>query len=232
MPGPPSASRETAAGTPYSHAFYAQLDQKESKARMHKGLDSNAILPYNSFTGNQRSPKHSTLYISKLMSWNHSEEYTCISFDRVVPEKELRLILAELSVNLLDRHLSKADCLDQLEDIAYEIENGKITREQALEQAAEISYNFLRNIDHTAGCTSVTVLAEYDSEYYDADMAQEIAKHLFAKTNESHFIWHTAAFDRYGSYSHQWIGFWQDGKIELVHTDEYFTKQFAIPAAA
>lgn len=166
------------------------------------------------------------------MSLNISQEYACISFDRIVPEEELRSMLAELAINLLDRQLSKADRFDQLEDITYELENGEITREEALEQITDASQNFLQKIDHIQDCTSINVLAEYDSECHDTEMGKEIAKHLFAKSNESHFIWRRLAFDRYGAYSHQWIGFWEDHKVEMIDADEYFAKQFSVLAAA
>ena len=166
------------------------------------------------------------------MSWNFDQEYACISFDRIVPEEELRSMLAELSINLLDRQLSNADCFYKLEDITYELENGEITREKALEQIADVSQKFLQKIEHIQDCTSITVLSEYDSEYDDTEMGKEIAKHLFAKSNESHFIWRRAAFDNGGAYSHQWIGFWEDHKIELIYADDYFAKQFSVSASA
>jgi hypothetical protein len=164
------------------------------------------------------------------MSWDYSQEYACISFDRVVQEEELRSMLAELSIKLLNLHLRDPYSLYHLEDTACELENQEITREQALEQITEISQNFLREIDHEADSTSLIVIADEESEYSDTDMAKEIAKHLFSKTKESHFIWRRAAFDKYGAYSHQWIGFWQDGQIELIHTDDYFASQFAAAA--
>ena len=166
------------------------------------------------------------------MSWNFEQEYACISIDRIVPEEELCSMLAELSINLLDRQLSKADLFDQLEDITYDLENGEITREKALEQITDVSQNFLQKIEHIQECTSITVLSGYDSEFYDTEMGKEIAKHLFAKSNESHFIWRCAAFDNGGAYSHQWIGFWEDHKIELIDADDYFAKQFSILASA
>ena len=162
------------------------------------------------------------------MSFNFSQEYTWLSFDRVVPEGQLHSMLADLAIILLDRQLSKSVCLDQLEDIVYDIENGEITKDQALEQITEISRNFLRDIDFGQYSTSFTVLTEYDSEYDDVEMAKEIAKFLFAKTRQSHFVWRSAAFDKHGAYSHQWIGFRKDGKIEMVCADEYFASQFAL----
>ena len=166
------------------------------------------------------------------MSSEYSQEYARISFDRVVPEEELRTMLADLSIKLLDRQLSKSDHFSQLEDITDEIENDVITRAEASEQITDISQNYLREIDYANDCTSLLVLSEYQSESYDTDIAIEIAKHLFAKSSKSHFIWRTASFDNYGAYSHQWIGFWEDHKVEMIDADEYFTKQFAIPAAA
>ena len=166
------------------------------------------------------------------MSSEYSQEYACISFDRIVPEEELCSMLAELAINLLDRQLSKADRFDQLEDITYELENGEITREEALEQIPDASQSYLREIDYTKDCTSINVLSEYQSESYDTDMAVEIAKHLFAKSNKSHFIWRRASFDNYGAYSHQWIGFLEDHKVEMIDADKYFAKQFSVLAAA
>ena len=166
------------------------------------------------------------------MSCYFEQEYACISFDRIVPEEELRSMLAELSINLLDRQLSKADLFYQLEEITYDLENGEITREKALEQITDVSQKFLQKIEHIQDCTSITVLAEYDSEFYDTEVGKEIAKHLFAKSNESHFIWRRAAFDTSGAYSHQWIGFWEDHKIELIDADDYFAKQFSVSVSA
>jgi len=164
------------------------------------------------------------------MSWDYSQEYACISFDRAVPEEELRSMLAELAINLLNLHLRDPYSLYNLEDTASELENQEITREQALEQITEISQNYLREINHTEDRTSLLVLADYESEYHDSDMAAEIAKHLFSKTRQSHFIWRRAAFDKYGAYSHQCIGFWKEGQIELINTEEYFESQFASAA--
>ena len=141
-------------------------------------------------------------------------------------------MLAELAPSLLDLQLRDPHSLYDLEDTVYELENQEITREQALEQISKISEQFLRKIDHTEDRTSLLVLADYNSEYSDTEMAKEIAKYLFSKTNQSHFTWRMAASDKYGSYSHQWIGFREGEQVRLVSSDEYCEKQFSVLASA
>ena len=166
------------------------------------------------------------------MSWDYSQEYACLSFDRVVPEEELRSMLAELAAGILQQHINTGEGIEGAEDIAYDLREGALELQAATNQLTDEAFMYLDQINHTDQGTELIVRSEYDSEYADEEMAQEIAKHLFAKTNESHFIWCRAAFDNRGAYSHQWIGFWENGKIELIHTYEYFQKQFANPTAA
>jgi hypothetical protein len=166
------------------------------------------------------------------MSWDYSQEYACLSFDHAVPEEELRSMLAELSASILQQHISTGEGIWCAEEIAYCLREGELDLQGATEQLTDIAFLYLDQINHTDEGTELVVRSEYDSEYSDDDMAQEIAKHLFAKTKQSHFIWRSAAFDNHGAYSHQWIGFWENQKIELVHTDDYFEKQFAVLASA
>jgi hypothetical protein len=166
------------------------------------------------------------------MSWNYSQEYACISFDRVVPEVEIRSMLSELAPGILQEYVDTGECFGHAEETAYDYREGNLDLQGATDQLVDIAFLYLDQINQTDEGTELLVRSEYDTEYYDDDLAQEIAKHLFAKSNHSHFIWRRAAFDNCGAYSHQWIGFRAEQQIVLVHTDEYFAKQISVPVSA
>jgi len=95
-----------------------------------------------------------------------------------------------------------------------------------LTQIEDKLWPYLDQIETSEGKTSLIVRSEYDSDYDDTEVADEIAKHLFSKTGNTHFIMRSAAFDNCGGYSHQWIGYLKEGEVVLKHTDKYFREMF------
>jgi hypothetical protein len=165
------------------------------------------------------------------MSWNVSYQYACLEFKQELPEKEIRSMLAELAPILLQKHQAVPRDFLSLELIALDLEDGSISDPQALTKVEDVLWSYLDHIETTEGKTSLVVRSEYDSDYYDTDIADEIAKYLFLKTGNTHFIMRSAAFDKCGGYSHQWIGYPKEGEVVLEHTDDYFREMFEIQTA-
>ena len=165
------------------------------------------------------------------MSWNFSYQYACLEFKQELSEKEIRAMLAELAPILLRKHQVNPNDFWSLEEIALDLEDSSISIAQALAQIENKLWSYLVQIEMTEGKANLIVRSEYDSDYDDTEIAEEIAKHLFSKTGNTHFIMRSAAFDNGGGYSHQWIGYFKEGEIVLKHTDEYFRAMFDIQPA-
>jgi len=160
------------------------------------------------------------------MSFDLSYCYACIDFSRELSEKEIRSMLAELAPILLQKHQAKTNDFWSLEEIALDLENGSINNVEALTKIEDLLWLYLDEIETVEGETSLLVRSEYDSDYGETEVADEIAKHLFSKTGNTHFIMRSAAFDNCGGYSHQWIGYLKEGEVVLKHTDKYFREMF------
>jgi len=160
------------------------------------------------------------------MSWNISYQYACLQFKQELSEKEIRSMLAELAPILLQKHQASPNDFWSLEEIALDLEDGSTSEAQALTQIEDKLWPYLDQIETSKGKTSLIVRSEYDSDYGDTEVADEIAKHLFSKTGNTHFIMRSAAFDNGGGYAHQWIGYLMEGEVVLKHTDEYFNEMF------
>lgn len=140
-------------------------------------------------------------------------------------------MLAELAPILLQKHQVAPHHFCSLEEIALDLEDASISAEQALVKVEGALWSYLDHIETAEGKTSLIVRSEYDSDYADTDIADEIAKYLFSKTGNTHFIMRSAAFDKCGGYSHQWVGYPKKGEIVLEHTDDYFREIFEIQTA-
>jgi len=162
------------------------------------------------------------------MSWIFVQEHACISFDRVVSEEDLSGMLAELATGIIQNNVDTGECPDHLEDIFYDFKEGNIDTKSASGQIVDAAFMYLDQINHSEKGTDLLVRTNNDEEYYDSTFAQEIAKHLFSKTSMPCFNWRSTTFDKSGGSSDLWIGFWENDQIELIHTDNYFAKQFAV----
>jgi len=160
------------------------------------------------------------------MSLNSSYQYACLEFKQESSEKEIRSMLAELAPVLLRKHQTSPNDFWSLEEIALDLEDGSISNAQAYTQITNKLWLYLDQIKIIEGKTNLVVRSEYDSDYDDTEIANEIAKHLFLKAGDTHFIMRSAAFDNCGGYSHQWIGYFKGGEVVLNHTDEYFREMF------
>jgi hypothetical protein len=160
------------------------------------------------------------------MSWNLSYQYACLEFKQELSETEIRSMLAELAPIILQKHKANPNDFWSLEEIALDLEDGSISDMQALTKIENALWLYLDKIEMAEGKTTLIVRSEYDSDYDDTEVADEIAKHLFLKTGNTHFIMRSAAFDKCGGYSHQWIGYFKEGEVALKHTDDYFQQMF------
>ena len=155
-----------------------------------------------------------------------SSSYTCIEFQDQLSDNDLSSMIAVLAPIVLHKHQASMTEFSSIEEIALELDDDVITEEDALDKIQEVIWLYLDCIETTVNKTSLVVRSEDDSDYDDFELFREIAKHLFAKTQNTHFLLRSAAFDKGGAYSHQWIGYVKDGEVVLVHTDDYFEQMF------
>jgi hypothetical protein len=163
------------------------------------------------------------------MSWSTSYQYACIEFSQEFSKKEIRLMAAELAPIILQKYQASPNHFWGIEEIALELEVGSISKDDALNTIEESLWPYIDQIETANGKTTLVVRSDdEESDYGDSEIAHEVAKHLFSKTGNTHFIIRSAAFDNCGGYSHQWIGYLKDGEVVLKHTDEYFQQMFEI----
>jgi hypothetical protein len=166
------------------------------------------------------------------MSWSTSYQYACIEFQQEFSVKEIRLMLAELPPIILEKHQASPHHFWGIEEIALDLEGGSISKDHALNTIEESLWLYVDQVETAHGKTTLIVRSDDDeSDYGDSEIAHEVAKHLFSKTGNTHFIMRSAAFDKCGGYSHQWIGYLKKGEVVLKHTDEYFQQMFEIQPA-
>jgi len=77
---------------------------------------------------------------------------------------------------------------------------------------------------------SVILEAQYDSDTDNYGLCEEITKFLFAQSGQPYFLVRSAAIDRDGAYSHQWVGYWKDGAVVVEKTESYFDRVFTSTA--
>ena len=100
-------------------------------------------------------------------------------------------------------------------------------KQEAIDAIAEKLMNYIKIEDVTSDRTVVIVESHYEGDADSHDLFEEISKFLFSKSTEPYFLMRSAAADRWGSYSHQWVGYWKDGVIVVEKTESYFDRVFA-----
>lgn len=84
--------------------------------------------------------------------------------------------------------------------------------------------------DITDKGASAIVEAQEDSDTDNYDLCEAISKFLFAQSGQQYFLMRSAAADRDGAYSHQWVGYWKDGAVVVEKTESYFDRVFTSTA--
>lgn len=158
------------------------------------------------------------------MSYIYSKEYCSISFGRLVTEDGLRSMLSELAPGILHQYVETGQCLGHAEEVAYQFREGEYDLESATDQITDIATLYLDQIVHTEQGTQLVVRSEGDEDHWDCEMAEEIAKHLFAKSDQNHFIWHSVTFDGCEGDSCESIGFRKNGRVLIVDTATYLSE--------
>jgi hypothetical protein len=109
------------------------------------------------------------------------------------------------------------DCIDKELNRSAEVSIPIITREIA---------EYLCDVHHTHEKTSLVVRFNPDCKHSDRDFFEQVCEFLFKESKASHCLVRSAAFDKAGGYSHQWVGYWKDGQIVTEHTDGFFERFF------
>ena len=158
------------------------------------------------------------------MSWNFEERYCCLEVAGINSIDDLNAFLNEYAQGIWQALQETGEQPDHF----YSVEEGIPCDIEAA--VPMITTELLKYVEcnqfNDDGTASIVVRSQYDSERDDIGLLEGLCKFLFQKTRSQSFSINSAAFDKSGGYSHQWIGYWKNGEIVLEHTDDYFQQIF------
>ena len=150
-------------------------------------------------------------------------KYACLEMPSISSKEQLVELLKVYAKQILEMAEVQQDCpFDYLEDYVA----GQ-NQEEDLRAMVDELLKYIKIEDITSQGTSVVVEANYQEEAGDYALCDGISMFLFSKTSCPYFLMRSAAADRAGAYSHQWIGYWKKGDVVLEKTESYFDRLFA-----
>ncbi len=157
------------------------------------------------------------------MSWNLQSIYSCLNFGQISSKDTIDALLLEYAQMVWHNYHETGKHPEHF----YSLEDDLPSSEhECTGVIAQEIWKYIDNLEFGDGGTSLVVSYEYDSEKDDSDLAESLTKFLFSKSGMTHFLMRSAAFDKCGGYSHQWIGYWSNGEVVLDDTVEYFDRIF------
>lgn len=157
------------------------------------------------------------------MTWNIEEQSCCLQLLGISTSNVLMQLITELAQEIwiewqetqwAPHHF---DCIDEGLSESVDISISLITKE---------ILEYLRDVYHTECQTILSVRCNPEYHYCDRDFFDQICQFLFAKSKVPYYLVRSAAFDKEGGYSHQWVCYWKDGQIVREHTDAFFERFF------
>lgn len=166
---------------------------------------------------------HCTHYFIKTMI--HTQ-YACLEMPGISSKEQLVELLKVYAKQILE--------MTEVEDDSpfYELQDAVFgqKKEEAIVSTVAQLLHYVKIEDITSQGASLLVEAHYEGDADNYDVCDAIAKFLFSKTSSPYFLMRSAAADRCGSYSHQWIGYWKEDAVVLEKTETYFDRLFASSA--
>ena len=150
-------------------------------------------------------------------------QYACLEVPNISSKEQLVELLEVYAKQILEMTEVEDDSpFYELQDVVF----GQKKEEAIVSTVAQL-LNYIK-IEYIAsqGAT-LLVEAHYEGDADNYDLCDEISKFLFSKTSNSYFLMRSAAADRCGAYSHQWIGYWKGDEVVLEKTESYFDRLFA-----
>ena len=157
------------------------------------------------------------------MSWNLESIYSCLNFGHISSKDTIDALVVEYARIIWNNHQKTGEHPEHFYSLEDDLPSGE---HECIRVIAQELWKYIDNAEFGDKGTSLVVNYEYDSEKNDSDLAESLTKFLFSKSGMTHFLMRSAAFDKCGGYSHQWIGYWSNGEVVLDHTDEYFDRIF------
>jgi hypothetical protein len=153
-------------------------------------------------------------------------QYTCLELPGISTKEQLTDLLSVYAELILELPEVEEDSIFQyLQD---DVEGQE--RQQAVDIATNKLLNYIKIEDITSQGASVVVQAHYEGDADNYDLCEAISKFLFPKSSKPYFLMRSAAADRAGAYSHQWVGYWKEGEVVVELTESYFDRLFASSA--
>lgn len=149
-------------------------------------------------------------------------QYTCFELPSITSKEQLIDTLKVYANQILSMTAVEEGTIFQyLQD-----EVAEQGTEQAIQETTEKLLKYI-DIEHISSQgASIVVEAHYEGDNDDYDLCEAISKFFFSQTSEPYFLMRSAAADRDGSYSHQWVGYWSNGEVVVEKTESYFDRLF------
>ena len=147
-------------------------------------------------------------------------QYACLEMPNISSKEQLVELLEVYAKQILEMTEVEDDSpFYELQDVVF----GQKKEEAIVSTVAQL-LNYIK-IEYIAsqGAT-LLVEAHYEGDADNYDLCDEISKFLFSKTSNPYFLMRSAAADRCGAYSHQWIGYWNEGEVVLEQQESYFDR--------
>ena len=161
------------------------------------------------------------------MSWNIEYRYACLELQEVKSQEELNSLLLDFSARIWSKYQQTNEYPECLDQFLWDLENGSQMNEQEIAQSiTEIISLYLDQIEFSNKELTLIVRTEYGSEHDDRDFADQLACFLFEKSQNPYFQICSAAFDKAGGYSHQWIGYRKEGNVVIEYSADFMDRLF------
>lgn len=149
-------------------------------------------------------------------------QYTCLELPGITSKDQLTETLKVYAKQILAMTEVEEDTFFQyLQDDVADKE-----QEQAIQETTEKLLKYI-DIEHlSSNGASIVVEAHYEGDNDNYDLCEAISKFLFSQYSQPYFLMRSAAADRDGSYSHQWVGYWSNGEVLVEKTESYFDRLF------
>jgi hypothetical protein len=153
-------------------------------------------------------------------------QYACLEMPCVSSKEQLVELLKVYAKQILEMPEVQQD--SPFDYLQQDVEG--LSQEEAITAIVSQLLHYTDIEDVTSQGASVVVQAHYEGDADNYDLFEAISKFLFPKSSKPYFLMRSAAADRAGAYSHQWIGYWKEGEVVVELTESYFDRLFVSSA--
>ena len=148
------------------------------------------------------------------MSWNLHAQYSCIELAEMKSREDLEKLMNTLALQIWEQY-NNDNCLPE----HFDCDDMPADKEGAVRFIGMNLTQYIREFELIEDTASFIVYSEPGSpECGDAQLSEKISNFILLNSNLHYIITQSAAFDRQGGYSHQWITFQDGDQTQCIRT--------------